>query len=124
MAITSTATPLSPPVPGAFTLDVDQQEFQDKFLAWLKDPFADKFGVLQGVGGSGKTATIWHSCHVAIKQRILEGAIAGLGPTHTARKQLKKSADKFCEAFPQYSDWMKRKVWYGSARAWHTERAD
>ncbi|MEM8610383.1 MAG: AAA family ATPase [Cyanobacteria bacterium P01_H01_bin.105] len=99
---------------GTFALDPDQQAFLNNFLKWLADPYADKFGVLQGVGGSGKTATIWHSCHVAIKQGILNGSIAGLGPTHTARKQLKKSADKFFEYAPEYPGWLEERVWYGT----------
>ena len=100
--------------PTTFTLDSDQQAFQDTFLRWLVDPFADKFGVLQGVGGSGKTASIWHSCHVAIKQRLLKGSVAGLGLTHTAKKQLKKSATKFRGYAPEYPGWMDEKLWFGT----------
>ncbi|MFG6101220.1 AAA family ATPase [Leptothoe sp. EHU-05/26/07-4] len=114
MTTTATASPPSSLTSSTFTLDPDQQTFQDTFLKWLADPFADRFGVLQGVGGSGKTATIWHSCHLAIKQRILQGAIAGLGPTHTARKQLRKSADKFWEYAPEPPIWLDEKVWFNT----------
>ena len=108
----TTSLPLSPP--STFALDPDQQTFQDTFLKWLADPYADRFGVLQGVGGSGKTATIWHSCHIAYKQRILQGSIAGLGPTHTAKKKLKESANRFSEYAPEYPAWLDEKVWYGT----------